>query len=263
MEQELVSPQLIGKPNAWKSIIKLQLEKFEGHCEQMRIENMELHAKMQAENTKLHIETRLNADNSSKRLENIRRRLERKKEIERKRKKKTLHAKQKVEVKFAQEHAADKRREAFLGKNKIIREVREEKYRKQQAHQLKVALAREKQEQLQQKLQNLRLAEEKKQEALRKHWGSTEQRAGQFQDQQRERRKIGKMAHELLSKANFDETLRKETLDGRWKKAANLGAICGGAQILHLWPSVRCHLPTCCCSCLWRWSFTWPPWPPR
>jgi len=66
------------------------------------------------------------------------------------------------------------------------------------------------------------LAEEQKQSELRKRWAAKEERTGQFREQELERRKIAKIARELLTQAKRDraDQVRKESIEDRRQKTA-------------------------------------------
>ena len=216
MEQTSVSPRIIGQPGAWKCEAALQLQMFEKqNLKRMRrLENMQRHAK-KTRQKQLRTEKTWNTE--AKRLENIRRRLERKKAIERKRKA-ALQA-QCLETKITPEKNVMESKEELLEKKIIKQDNSEEKsrQRKEKACHLKPIGAREKQEKLLQRLQPVRFTEEKKQADLRRRWAAKEKRTEFLREQEYERRKIAKIARELLTQAKSDRVsqVRKETLENR------------------------------------------------
>lgn len=223
MEQkESAAPNVIGKPGAWKcKAVELQMEKFEkqNRRRMRRLENMKRHAEKEAEK-KMMTEKMWN--NESKRRENAYRRLQRKREMEKERKR-AAYSKRKEE-KIADEQAATKNNHAFLEKQKTMREGREEKLRlrMEKTRHLKAKRAREKHQKRQQRIRDVRFAEEQKQADLRQRWATKEQRAGIFQEQERKKRKVAKIARDLIMQAKHNRILqaKKETLDGRRRKTA-------------------------------------------
>ena len=157
-----------------------------------RLENMQ-HAKNQVGKRK---QAEKAWNNESKRLENIRRRLERKKEIERRRKK-TEQDETKIALK---QQASTKSKLAFL---ETKREAREDTVVKkhEQKRPLKIFRDIEKQQTQQRRIYNVPILEEKTQADYRKG-------GGQFREQELERCKITKIARKLLTQAKSDRMLQ-------------------------------------------------------
>jgi len=229
------SSGLIGKPGAWKcKAVELQMDKFakQNRRRMRRLENMQRHADKLAEIKK---KTEKLWNHELKRRENAQRRLQHKREIDKNRKK-AAYAKR-MEARFADEQIATQNKNEFFEQQKAMREGRQEKLRlkMEKARQLKESRAREKQQKRQQRLRNVRFAEEQKQADLRQQWATKEQRTGQFRELEREKRKVAKVARDLITQAKRNRIIqmRKQTLgDRRRKTAAKIDKLYKKAELL-------------------------------
>lgn len=212
MEQAWASPRPIVQPGAWKcKSVDLQMEHFERQ-NRTRLRRLE-----HTQDAMKRVEKKMQAvkpwDNEARRLENIRRRLERKKVMERQRK-------------VSLEKSSKESKHEFLENHGKIRDEHEEEVRKCKEKMRKI---RKKHGKRQQRLQTVRITEEEKQSDLRKRWAAKEQ---QFREQ---KGKITTIARELLAQAKHDHTIHinKERIDigGRWKPVAKIERLYKNPQL--------------------------------
>lgn len=214
---------MIGEPGAWKcKAVEIQMEKFamQNRRRARRLENMMRHKQQQVQKQRMVEDT---WNDKRKRRESSRSKAEQRRAMEKKRRE-AMRAKH-AEATAALGKEINESKLAFVEKQRKIQEFRDEKLRefKEKSRQFKTLRAREKQEKRQQRLKNVRLAEEQKQADLRKRWDAKEQRTGLFLEQEQERRTIAKVARELLTETKRKRALkmRQDTLENRRKKTAD------------------------------------------
>lgn len=184
MDVALVSPRLVRKPGAWKSqATEMSLLQFaqQNRKRLRRLADVQKHAKIQRK------QVGKAWNNESKRLENIRRRLERKKEMERRRKK-TMAEKN-------MQQASNTSKLAFL---ETKREPREDKVVTQ--HEKKRPFNIFSNIEKQRHVLDIPILEEKIHADLRRG-------KRQFREQELERCKITKIARKLLTQAKGGRVL--------------------------------------------------------
>lgn len=217
MDLALVSPRLIRKPGAWKSqATELNLLQFaqQNRKRLRRLENVQQHVKIQQK----QVEKAWN--NESKRLENIRRRLERKKEMERQRKK-TMTEKN-------MQQPSNKNTLALL---ETKREPREGKVVTQHEPKRPFKLFDniEKKHTQQRCVHNIPILEEK----IHADLGRGKR---QFREQELERSKITKIAQKLLTEAKGDRVLpvKSRIIVNQQRKKAVAKSERGGIELRKL-----------------------------